>query len=541
MDPDSLLDGFEVVDEDYREFLRSLIISGHVPKSDMDELVRLSLMRGVEEWTMVFECATAIRNNFLGLGDCRTHEYSLVPFLGLVLSGQADSFLQNYPKIEQGSSETSSKKSQRISVEGARRNGGTTGPKKRSLARTVSHFWTEPGQGDCLRETPRRAAASLPVPFEVPSCENRLASPSGCITNKEPSKAVGGVRELSALVPCPTVSQLADDTTPSVNHDETDLIHAPVQSSTKQEQPAAKAKRVHRSPFFSTPTSPEKKETGLSSKQPPSSAKKTRPARGTVSGLPIPPLSADHFGLIQEELAQDPFRLLVAITFLIRTSGKAAIPVFRELMDRFPTPEAIVGSNPTEITALIHPLGLSVVRTAKIQKYARLWLENPPCKDRRYVVKNYPGPGDGGHHPAGQEFGPEPDTQGDEVDAVTASRESALGCAWEIGHLTQGRYALDSWRIFCRDVLLGRAEDWKGKGRHSEFQPEWMRVLPEDKELRACLRWMWMREGWEWDHMTGEREPLREEMRRAVDEGRVGYDDHGSLVILDQISGSTVV
>jgi hypothetical protein len=105
--------------------------------------------------------------------------------------------------------------------------------------------------------------------------------------------------------------------------------------------------------------------------------------------------------------------------------------------------------------------------------------------------------------------------------------------AWEIGHLTQGRYAIDSWRIFCRDVLLGRARDWNGKGARPEFQPEWMRVQPMDKELRACLRWMWMREGWEWDPETGERMPLREEMRRAVNEGRVEYDDRGGLRIVD--------
>ena len=60
-----------------------------------------------------------------------------------------------------------------------------------------------------------------------------------------------------------------------------------------------------------------------------------------------------------------------------------------------------------------------------------------------------------------------------------------------------------------------------------------MRVLPEDKELRACLRWMWMREGWEWDPVTGEREVLREGLRIAVDEGRVGYDDMGELKIAE--------
>ena len=46
-----------------------------------------------------------------------------------------------------------------------------------------------------------------------------------------------------------------------------------------------------------------------------------------------------------------------------------------------------------------------------------------------------------------------------------------------------------------------------------------------------------MREGWEWDPLTGEREPLREDMRRAVNEGHVGYDDCGNLVILDQDAG----
>jgi hypothetical protein len=167
-------------------------------------------------------------------------------------------------------------------------------------------------------------------------------------------------------------------------------------------------------------------------------------------------------------------------------------------------------------------------------------LERPPCRERRYGVKNYPRRGDGKGVKAGEEFGPEDEEVGDEGNVVRDAKERALGCAWEIGHLTQGPYAIDSWRIFCRDVLLGRSRDWTGSGEQREgFQPEWMRVLPKDKELRACLRWMWMKEGWEWDPETGEREPLREELRRAVDEGRVGYDDNGNLVITE--SGGDVV
>ncbi|KAI7682585.1 hypothetical protein KC353_g21636 [Hortaea werneckii] len=136
----------------------------------------------------------------------------------------------------------------------------------------------------------------------------------------------------------------------------------------------------------------------------------------------------------------------------------------------------------------------------------------------------------------------------------------------EIGHIPGcGRYAYDSWRIFCRDVLRGVAEDYNGKGaispppttspasadaasaeadaeattptsrhppthdpspptkpRASEetdavpFEPEWKRVLPQDKELIATLRWMWLREGWIWDPSSGaKRSATHDEMERA--------------------------
>ncbi|KAI1107711.1 DNA glycosylase [Jackrogersella minutella] len=250
----------------------------------------------------------------------------------------------------------------------------------------------------------------------------------------------------------------------------------------------------------------------------PTQAKAPRPPRGTVSCIPFPRLDAPKFGLIQEDLATDPFRLLIAVTSLIRVKGKHAIPVFHELMRKFPTPTDLAEADTNEIVAMIKHLGLGVVRAAKFQKYARMWIENPPRADARYGVKNYPRPGDGADIRAGEVLGPDDPRQS----------------AWEIGHMTQGRYAIDSWRIFCRDALLGRAEDWRGKGREGEFQPEWMRVLPEDKELRACLRWLWMREGWAWDPRTGEKEILSEELRKAVDEGRVAYDDAGELEMLDK-------
>lgn len=370
-----------------------------------------------------------------------------------------------------------------------------------------------------------------------------------------------------------------------------------------------KKERISTSKYFAAVTpSPVKK---------PKPAKSPRPPRGTVSALPFPRLSAPRFGLIQEELADDPFRLLVAVTFLIRTAGRTAVPAFRALIDRYPTPEALVAAPAADMIDMIRHLGLAVNRTNQIKKYARLWIEDPPRAGVVHAVRNYPLPatplgiagveddkgisvpesgvpepellgvqpteaaGDDDDDSQKKEDGDADEEEGKEDTELreeqypdpntspalpstgktkTASKKSpktgikrkrtamsTSTSAWEIGHLTQGPYAIDSWRIFCRDVLLGRSSDWCGREAQLEaepgsegaaeapgpdFEPEWKRVLPQDKELRACLRWMWMREGWDWDPRTGVRKPLPEELRRAVEEGRVGWDNTGMLQIV---------
>ncbi|UNI14899.1 hypothetical protein JDV02_001479 [Purpureocillium takamizusanense] len=258
-----------------------------------------------------------------------------------------------------------------------------------------------------------------------------------------------------------------------------------------------------------------------------------RPLAGKVSCVPFPPLTAMAFGIVQERVAHEPFWLLIAVTFLIKTSGQLAIPAFYKVKERFPTPLQLANpANGEELGVMIRHLGLSAVRVGYIQKYARTFLDNPPRPGVRYKVRNYDRR-DVGRAFEGTEKPPQwqstsrppPDAGVDDADA------------WEIGHMTQGKYAIDSWRIFCRDAMLGRAEDWNGSGREPEFQPEWMRVMPQDKELRAFLRWMWMREGWEWDPVTGDRTVLSEEVRVAVDQGRVEYDETGGLRILEEPRG----
>ncbi|KAF7922983.1 hypothetical protein BELL_0248g00070 [Botrytis elliptica] len=306
-----------------------------------------------------------------------------------------------------------------------------------------------------------------------------------------------------------------------------DTIEVDVPSLLRSEK---KQRPPMHSPYFALPPSatPSKSrksialrgESTINNSSPKKESPKKRPP-GIISCIPFPPLSAPHFGLIQEKFAHDPFRLLIAVTFLNRTHGKQAIPVFYTLMDQYPTPQSIVDAPKEDIVSVIRHLGLQNQRAATYQTYAKTFCENPPVKNKRYAVHDYPTKGLG-RDVKKSEVLPE-----ESVDPRTG---------WEIGHMTQGPYAIDSWRIFCRDMLLEKATGWNGEGSDEEgFQPEWMRVLPEDKELRAFLRWMWLKEGFEWDPVTGEKEVAGREVMRAALEGRIAWDEGGGMRILDRV------
>lgn len=286
--------------------------------------------------------------------------------------------------------------------------------------------------------------------------------------------------------------------------------------------------------FFSSPTQTKQNQTKGTTRPSagpsPGPTTPKRPPPNTISSLPFPVLTVDNFGLIQEDVAHDPFRLLIAVQFLVKTAGRSAIPVFQDVMRKWPTPAALAAADRFELLKMIHHLGLQEQRCTIIQRYAKVFVENPPTRAVRYGVKDYPRVGDAKNVKACEVFGPEDEEHG--LEPIFKPMARGHGTAWEIGHITAGPYAIDSWRIFCRDVLLSRAEDYRGKGRGPTFQPEWMRVQPTDKELRSYLRWMWMKEGWLWDAETGEKSVLSEEMRIAVNKGRVEYDEGGNLKIV---------
>ena len=264
------------------------------------------------------------------------------------------------------------------------------------------------------------------------------------------------------------------------------------------------------SPYFTKFTQKKIKKT--ESPYFPSPSKVNPKTSDKLSCIPFPPLQATSFGLVQEILAHDPFRLLVAVIFLNKTRGHVALPVFYELMESYPTPADLAAANSDDVVAIIQSLGLQNQRAATCINLAKAWLERPLEKGKRYRVLHYPNKGDGKDIKTGE---------------VIDEDDKRVG--WEIGQLPgAGAYAIDSWRIFCRDELRGLAtglpKELTPEAKEVDIEGEWARVLPLDKELRAYLRWRWLRNGWEWNPVTGERKRADGDALAKAHGGGVMYE-----------------
>ncbi len=269
-------------------------------------------------------------------------------------------------------------------------------------------------------------------------------------------------------------------------------------------------------PDGSTPTKKRSKAIKISPYFTASPTKRSNP----ISCVPFPPLSSTHFGLVQETLAHSPFRLLIACIFLNKTRGSVALPVFYDLMTRYLTPSALAAARFEDVVAVIQHLGLQNQRANTCINLAKAWLNREPVKGRRWRVLHYPCRGDG------------KDVKPDE-----AIEDDDERVAWEVGQLPGvGVYAIDSWRIFCRDELrglpTGLPDEVTEESKDEELRKEWTRVLPLDKELSAYLRWRWLRNGIVWNPITGEKKPAGEEETETARKGGVIYEGDSMGVII---------
>lgn len=70
------------------------------------------------------------------------------------------------------------------------------------------------------------------------------------------------------------------------------------------------------------------------------------------------PRKPSPFGLIQEELRDQPWRLLIACVMLNLTNIKQVRPIITQFFELYPDPESCAAADPTILADLIRPLGL---------------------------------------------------------------------------------------------------------------------------------------------------------------------------------------
>jgi methyl-CpG-binding domain protein 4 len=182
-------------------------------------------------------------------------------------------------------------------------------------------------------------------------------------------------------------------------------------------------------------------------------------------GLPFQ-LQPAKYGLIQEQVCDSLYALVVQAILWNQTRGQMARLVLFKILVAYPSPLELSTAPLKDLTAMLQPIGLHRIRAARLVALAEAWLSAPPCKERRYRRLHYPDRGCGADVKPGEVLGPDDEREG-----------------WEIAHLPgMGAYALDSYRIFYRDRLRDIEPT-------SDVEPEWKRVVPTDKELIPYLKW----------------------------------------------------
>ncbi|KAF6766329.1 DNA glycosylase [Ephemerocybe angulata] len=155
--------------------------------------------------------------------------------------------------------------------------------------------------------------------------------------------------------------------------------------------------------------------------------------------------------LIQEQVAGDKWKVFVACTLLNKTSGKLALPVFWDMMRRWPTAWTMSQAKEEDLVNMLLRLGTYTIRARRLIALSREYIKDPPSL-----------------------YDDRPSRPSTPVRSVKG-KQFARYPATPVSHLPgAGPYALDSYRIFCT-----LADD--------PFSTEWKRVLPSDKELIKYL------------------------------------------------------
>ncbi|PPQ72028.1 hypothetical protein CVT24_008080 [Panaeolus cyanescens] len=176
--------------------------------------------------------------------------------------------------------------------------------------------------------------------------------------------------------------------------------------------------------------------------------------------------------------------MLVAVTLLNKTSGKLALPIFWEIISKWPTALHLSKATIPELVCILRRIGMQTVRAKRLVALSSAYLADPPSVYDPRPSRDFNSP------PRTQTF-----EKGD-TSCLTSS---------PISHLPGvGRYALDSYRIFCMSHDDPKSGEWK-------------KAQPSDKQLALYLKWKWaVDEHMQWHPTNGATGPIDADYTHAL-------------------------
>ena len=98
----------------------------------------------------------------------------------------------------------------------------------------------------------------------------------------------------------------------------------------------------------------------------------------------IPPVSP--YGLLEEELYKDPWKLFVSCILLNKTSAVQVRQVIWDLFREYPTPQDMIQAPTHELEQRIMPLGLYRKRAVTLQRISREYISTDEWKDAPEIL-----------------------------------------------------------------------------------------------------------------------------------------------------------
>ncbi|KAF9056301.1 hypothetical protein BJ165DRAFT_1399005 [Panaeolus papilionaceus] len=139
-------------------------------------------------------------------------------------------------------------------------------------------------------------------------------------------------------------------------------------------------------------------------------------------------------------------QLIQAVTLLNKTSGKLAIPIFWEILGKWPSARHLSNAALPGLVSILQRIGTQTVRAKRLIALSAAYLSDPPSVYDPRPPRGFMGSPT--HRNSNKRVGP---------------------------------YALDSYRIFCTVYEDPTSQEWK-------------QVQPTDKQLSLYLKWKWAAE-----------------------------------------------